>query len=1056
MKYTRSQLLRLKKDELIDMLLQKDADKQAAATSAENLFNIYSEEIIDLSPDAILLFHPEDMSMKACNEAALELMGVSSRPALDAYLRRLISDRPLFGNLLQELAEELEKRKLISVEVDFPTIHEDIRHGHMVCKRVQILGEHLLFIRVIDITQIKETQRKLQESEHRLAEAQQVARLGSFIVHIHTGEAFYSDAFFELLEIEDEAERANFSKSGYEYVDREFRQLIEDKVQELKGNVIEEVSLETRGKTNTGKPMFFLTTMKTEKDENGEISRIIGITQDITKRKQAELRLKESEERYRLTAENTNDGIWYWNMQSGDGFVSPNYRELLGGEQLNHEQVIDHWLKRVHPQERQEARQGLHNCIAGRRSYFQQELRLQDKSEQYRWFEVRGTVIMNDNRQPRYMVGVITSIHERKLAEQAIRQQDKILNFAQSIARVGSWTWNPVHKEIKFSDELYNILALPVDENIRLRRIFSLVDPADHAKLRCFLDQVRQHDTQDEEPFCVEFSAITCGGDRKVLRTVAKFLNRNVNHEEHVLIGTTQDITEVKQREHDLIRAKEQEEVARRAKDHFLSIVSHEIRNPLNGIIGLTKLLENARLEGEDREHLDALNFSANHLLSIINDILDTARLQYGKLSLEQVPFSITEQLHKAEELFKAQLTDKETALIVDVGERLPGHVMGDPTRFNQVVFNLLSNALKYTYRGMIRLKASLLEDHDDHCLLEFSVADNGVGILEENLERIFEAFEQDKLLINHEKGGTGLGLYIVRELITLMNGEISVKSTFGKGTTFTFRLPFRKIQSQAQDQGSLSRERHLDLSARKVLYVEDAPYNQMLIKGYARAWNLELSLADDVQQAIEKARKTDYDLVLVDFRLPDGDGLDVVRELEKISPHYQKTPFIVVSAYSQEERQDLAGQFDDYIQKPVDFDKFFYMLRNHLRLENGKNVAPTSPQGSAKPDKAALDYIQRNQPEHYRKLMKQMQKDMQEMKTQLLESISKRNYRMYLQTVHKMSSALRMIDDRHLLPFLEQQPDLPHKEVEKQQLQKTLTKKFDKVWQKWQETQPG
>ncbi|MFP4290322.1 MAG: PAS domain-containing protein [Cyclobacteriaceae bacterium] len=1047
--YSRKQLSKLKKDELISLLLETDESKQKAV-NAEQIFNIYSEEIIDLSPDAILLFRVEDLSMKACNKAALALLETQSRTVLDTYLQRLLKERPLFGQLLIELGEELEGRNELSVEIDFTTLQQQLRSGHLVCKKVQIFGEKLLFIRIIDITEIKETQKKLLSSERRLAESQKVARMGSFIIDIQTKESYYSDAFFELFEIDNPEKKAVFSRIGYAYMHKEDKAKAKQAIAELMQGEKEEVNFESRAITDAGNEKYFFTTIKTENDSNGDVCKLIGITQDITQRKLAEIKLMESEERYRMTAENTNDGIWYWNFRTGETFVSPNYRIMLGHEHENEEFVPEKWFKRVHPDDVEPTWLKIQNCLQASPPHFLSELRIRDDYGEYKWFETRGTAILDDKNHPQYMVGAITSIHERKMSEQALRQQDKILNFAQSIAKVGSWTWNIGTGDMRFSDELFNILEIPADKKLSPEDFNHAVVEQDRKKVSQFLENI-SNAADRQDTLSIEFSAFNGSGKTKVLRTVAKFLSQEESNGEKILIGTTQDITEVKQREEELIKAKEQAEIARRAKDHFLSIVSHEIRNPLNGIIGITKLLMQSSMAEQEKDHLQALSFSSNYLLSIINDILDTAKLQYGKLTLETIPFSLREQLQHAEEIFRSQLADKEAILITDISDNIPKRVLGDPTRFNQLIFNLLGNAIKYTYRGSIKLRARLLHEEAEQYLMEFSITDTGVGILKENLDRIFEAFEQDKLLINHEKGGTGLGLYIVRELISLMEGEIKVDSIFGQGTTFTLRLPFKKTEADTKESFPDKIESSIELRGKKVLYVEDAPYNQMLLKGYAQFWKLDLSLADDLRQAEELARQTNYDLVLVDFRLPDGDGTDVARLLKSINEHYRHTPFIVISAYSREEKQGLENYFDDYIQKPINFDKFFYVLRNYLKV-NDRPAFEEQLQLSEGTPRASLAYIREHQPEHYFELIEQMYHDLQSMQQQLLMSVDQRNYRLYLQTVHKLSSVLRMIGKQELLTFLESQSDLPRKEAEKQKLRKMLMKNFEQIWQIWED----
>jgi len=1055
MAYTKAYLERMEKEELVELLLEQQKTKTQQETvqyEKSELVKLYADQVINLSPDAILLINHETLFLEGCNQAALDLLELETKESLGRYLDDLFQERPVFFEILKELGSALIEDPEVSMEVEFTTSRSNQRWGHMVCKKITLLENSLLFIRIIDITTIKSAQQQLTESEQRLAEAQQIAQLGSYTIRLTKKGmvSHYSSTFQQIMGVESDEEMESFTKNYASYVHPDDRKFVKKRIARLqkkkKGDRFEHKIL-----TKKGEEKHILSIMRTELNEEGKLSKIIGTIQDITRQKEAEALLKESEERYRLTAENTNDGIWYWNMQTNDVYASPKYRWILNELKQKEEQLDqEYWQTIIHPEDYLRVKKLFKEFMDAKIPRFRKEIRLSGGNDNFQWYETKGTLIRDERGKHHYVVGAISNIHHRKLAEQKLVEQDRILNFAQHIAKVGSWTWDVKEDVLSMSDELYNIYE--IDNRIKgkglAEKANKMVVKEDIEKVKTFFRNLMAMPGESSS-YSIEFKIVTNSGKEKVLRSTGKFYVRSGIGVAEKLIGTTQDITEVKQREKELIQAKEQAEVSRQAKDRFLQIISHEIRNPLNAIIGISRLLQQS-VKGENKEQVNTLNFSASHLLSLINDVLDTAKLQYGKITLEEIPFSITEQLRQTEELFRPQLADKETQLRVELADDIPEEVLGDPTRFNQIVFNLLSNAVKYTYRGEIALQVRLVKQLADHYLMEFTIKDSGVGILAKNLKKIFDAFEQDDLLINQQKGGTGLGLFIVKELVGLMSGDIRVESEFGFGTQFIFTLPFSKVPRSGQREEINRLQPNFQLFDKKVLYVEDAVYNQLLLKGFMQTWDLELDLAANVEEAIEKASKNKYDLILTDFRLPDGSGADVVQELKELHPHYLEVPFIVISAYNLENDGQL--DFDDYIQKPIDFNKFFYVLRKYLTTSNtgSADTQEVMEEVATEKQSDALEFLRSHQPTHYQKIVDNMQNDLTGIKDELLKSVLEQNYRLYLQMVHKLSSALKIMHETKFLTFLEGIEDLPSQKSEKEVFVNKINEFFEEIIKRW------
>ena len=1031
MNFSRDYLDQLSREELVDMLMKGRSDD---ASPNEDLFDIYTREIIKLSPDALLILNPEDMSLVACNQMALLLLKLETREELKSYLSNLFRERPLFHDLLMELSSTFSGEPEVSMEVEFDTHDQHQRFGDLLVRKVEVLGRQFMMLRIIDITEVKQTQMQVLDSERQLEMAQEIAQIGSYIYLQDEAKFIFSKAFFQLLDLETTDPKPDNFSALEKYVVEDDRGQLREALKQIYVHK-KDTTAELRILTQKGITKYLFCKVKTHLNDFGDIDKLVGTIQDITERVMTEKQLHESQELYRLTVENTNDGVWYWNFRDQEKYMSPKFEKTLGFEdEVITRESVDKWFRKVHPDERQAYRDLYEECVRGHSDAFRMEFRYQNSDGDYIWVESGAALIRDDQNQPHYLLGTIREIQDRKEAEFQLKEQERFLSMAQSVAHVGSWIWDRISDTLQCSDELYCIMEL--DKSLKGKplgdEVISQVVEEDKEKVNRFLADSGK--MEDGKQHIIEAKIQVPSGKIKVLRTTAQVYSRNLQGEVAQLIGTMQDITEDKRREQELVEAKEQAEISQRAKDRFLQIVSHEIRNPLNAIVGITHLLEQSELGQTQQEQLATLSFSSRHLLSIINDILDTAKLQYGNIKLDRTPFSLSDQLYQIEELFRPLAAEQQTTLLFTLDQELPELVMGDPTRFNQIIFNLLSNAVKYTYRGTIHLEAKLIEKEVEFARLEFKVSDSGIGIPEGKLNKVFEAFEQFDLPESQQKGGTGLGLYIVNELVKLMDGSIRVDSDFGKGTTFTITLAF----DHARDhffQNEKNIKPQADLSGCRILYVEDAHYNQLLLKGYAQVWKLQLDVASNIKEALHLTGKHHYDMILTDYRLPDGTGVDVARGLEELDIR-KNTPLIVISAYQLKEGLEQYI-FDDYLQKPINFDKFFYVLRKYLDKKNASFAQDGYHDSVEKAN--PLQYLEKIQPKHFQRVVENLVEELPDFQEQLLHSIDTHNYRLYLMTVHKLSSALKMIKEQELLDYLQNMEDLPGSEQGKRRVKSKI-----------------
>ena len=776
---------------------------------------------------------------------------------------------------------------------------------------------------IYDITEIKEEQIEMKRLKEQFELAVAGTNDGIWDWDLKTNELYLSKRWKAMLGYEDH-ELENYLATFMKLIYKDDVPEINDYIQSYLQNKISHYSKEFRMVHKDGTIKWILAKGEALRDEKGIPYRMAGSHSDITQRKEMEAVLKENQIRLELAMNAGEHGFWDWNLMDNQTYFSPTYYTMLGYEDEELPMNLEAFMKLIHPEDGQNIMPIIQKSITDGKSY-EEEFRLKCKDGSYKWILGKGkTYFDEETKKPNRAVGVHIDINDRKIAEEEIKESEIRFNAAIEGTEAGIWDWDMIENSVNFSSQWKRMLGYKDEE---IENAFegwrNLWHPDDVEKIKQTLDDHLAGKTQRYE---VIHRLRHKDKNWCWIMTRGKIL-KDADGKPYRWIGTNIDMTKQKEAEEELKRAKEQAEVASKTKSEFLANMSHEIRTPMNSVIGFSELLLDTDLNKIQKQYADTILTSGKGLLGIINDILDFSKIEAGKLELEIIWTDIIDLIEQAADLIKYSASKKGIELLINIDSKIPRFIMVDPVRVRQILANLLSNALKFTEKGEIELKASLISMNDNRGHIRFSVRDTGIGISETQREKLFKAFSQADSSTTRKFGGTGLGLVISDQLAQKMGGKLEVESVQSQGSEFYFTIETELKEGEKLKESGIS-------NIRRCLVIDDSENNRTIMEHLLTKWDIECVTCDNGFESLKIIEKSKaFDVIVCDYHMPYIDGIETVKMIcEKLKLTPEKQPIILLHSSSDDaELQIKCKELGIYFRltKPVKQDELFNCFLN-------------------------------------------------------------------------------------------------------------------------------
>jgi PAS domain S-box-containing protein len=593
--------------------------------------------------------------------------------------------------------------------------------------------------------------------------------------------------------------------------------------------------------------------------------------------------------------------------------------------------------------------------------------------------------------------GSLGSAVVRKRAENSLKESES--RFRDVVNAVGEYIWETDARGhfVFLTDKIQEILGYTPSQCLG-KTFFDFMSPPEAARIKKIYLKARDN----QKPlYNLEIKTIH-KNQETVWQRISAIPVLNGNNEVIGYRGAALDITQQFRNLEEIKKAKNAAEKNAEDKSRFLSHMSHEIRTPMNVIKGLSDLLLEETLTESMRENVEAIGFSANNLLAVINDILDFSKIESGKITFESISFDLREFIHKNIQAFRVKAREKNLVMESRIDEKIPQFLKGDPYKLNQILTNLLGNAIKFTHEGKIALEAELSHQEPWKAVINFRVSDTGIGIPKKRLKTVFESFSQAGPDTTRKYGGTGLGLTICKNLIEKQGGSIKVRSIPGKGTVFEFHLPFT-LEKQVKKTAPEKKEKQ-SLKGVKLLIAEDNPMNQFLLKRVLEKWDTDFEIVENGLKVLEKLQTTKYDLILMDIQMPEMDGLEAT-EVIRNSSSLKDIPIIAFTANAMDRyfTKNENRLFDEVVLKPVNQQELYEKIKT-LFPDFSLKKAPESP--TEKVDLSYIEeFVREEPPEKMKELLELFITNLDRNRTFIEESMHRKDWKSLARAAHTLKN---------------------------------------------------
>jgi len=731
----------------------------------------------------------------------------------------------------------------------------------------------------------------------------------------------------------------------------------------------------------------------------------------ISKRKESEVELKASQELWQFALEGAGDGVWDYDFQSRKIFFSKRYKEMLGYNDDEFANDAEEWMSRIHPED-------LHLVMKTDQDYFykkqanhQVEYRIRHKDGHYIWVLDRGMVVSRTPEGlPARVIGTHTDITERKLAEQAIIISEE--KFRNILANMNLGLLEVDNDEIiRFANQSFcEMSGYSIDE-ILGKNAGDLFPAGEGKDILGRKNNLRKKGVSD----AYELTVKDKNGEIKwwMISGAPRY---NDLGELVGSIGIHLDITDRKALELELNEAREIAEQSVRTKEAFLANMSHEIRTPMNAIIGMGRQLEKTDLQEQQRFFLNTINMASDHLLVVINDVLDISKIEAGKLELENTGFNLSEVLQHVVRVMQPRAEEKGLELKVNLDKNIAPVLIGDSHRINQVLLNLISNAVKFTEKGGVTISVVLDEKIAQKQVVEFSIKDTGIGISTEFVDHIFDKFSQEERATARKYGGTGLGMAITKELVELMQGHISINSKKGAGTEILIELPFQVGDSNDLPKANKDFSDTASLQGIRILLAEDNEMNRLVANTVLENYGVLITEAKNGAEAVDALTKGQYDIILMDMQMPVMNGMEateVIRNKLKLD-----IPIIALTANAikGDSERYMAIGMNGFISKPFEENDLINAIATVLKLENLNPETGANKKTKAIEDKPLfslekLQQIGRGDKEFINKMIELFLQQMPETIAELQDAFEREDIHTVRKVAHKVKPMIDSLD---------------------------------------------